>query len=77
MKHIIIEKSKYHSICTELLDSGFELSYFDRELIKNIKSGCEITGTQLIIEDYEMSILLYCYKLYRNLNENSYTNVKA
>lgn len=77
MKHIIIDKGKYHSICTELLDSGFTLSFFDRELIKNTKAGCEIPGTQLIIEDYEMSILLHCYRLYRRTYESSHTDVKA
>ena len=70
MKHIIVDKGRYYAICIELLGSGFKLSYFDRELIKNIKAGCEIQGTQLVIEDYEMSILLYCYKLYKRNHGN-------
>lgn len=65
MKHIIVDKGKYHAICTELLESTFKINFLDLEVIKNIKAGCEIPGTHLVIEDFEMNILLNYFKLYR------------
>lgn len=74
MKHIIIDKGKYHAICSDLLGSSIKFNFLDLDVIKNIKAGCEIPGTQLVVEDYEMAILLHCFKLHRRKHENRNTN---
>ena len=66
MKHIIVDKQRYINICDAILNSLiYTPNYADLAVIKDIKAGCELIGTQLVIEDYEMRILLSCFRMTR------------
>lgn len=66
VKHIIVDKQRYINICNAILNSLiYTPNYADLAVIKDIKAGCELIGTQLVIEDYEMRILLSCFRMTR------------
>ena len=66
MKHIIVDTQRYINICDAILNSLiYTPNYADLAVIKYIKACCELICTQLVIEDYEMRILLSCFRMTR------------